>query len=177
MKGQPFDIHNATRVLNKETINDLPYLTAVLKEALRIDSTATASLSYYAKEDIEICGVKIPKGMELVQGSVALNNDPSVWSDPRVFKPERFLTDSKEFLTPEGKKRHPLQFNTFGSGMRNCAGQTLAMAEMKFLTILILMTTDIELTEEFKNKKDCAFSISSEMKLKGSLSRNDYWDK
>ncbi|PNX58207.1 cytochrome p450, partial [Trifolium pratense] len=47
-----------------------------------------------------------------------IQTDPSVWSDPLEFKPERFLTTHKDV---DVKGQH-FEFLPFGSGRRICPG-------------------------------------------------------
>ena len=46
----------------KDLYENCDYLNMVVKEGHRIDPPASATMAYYAKEDIEICGVKFEKG-------------------------------------------------------------------------------------------------------------------
>ena len=55
-------IYNFGKVFDKDTINEMNYLQAVVKESLRYDAVGPTSLTYKAKEDITIRGVQIPKG-------------------------------------------------------------------------------------------------------------------
>ena len=47
--------------ISKEAISDCDYLGYVVKEALRIDPPAVESICYKSLQDIEICGIPIPK--------------------------------------------------------------------------------------------------------------------
>lgn len=44
-----------------EILSEMGYCSAVIKETLRIEPPASASISYLTKEEVEICGVKLPK--------------------------------------------------------------------------------------------------------------------
>ena len=106
--------------------------------------------------------------------TLALNNDPTAYNEPRKFKPERFLADSEEFFIPGTKqKRHHLQFIPFSTGIRACAGQSIAMAETKFLTIPILLATDFQ-PKKLENE-DAQFTLGTTARLHGKVARNDYY--
>ena len=48
--------------------------------------------------------------------------------------PERFDSNSPLYLTPEGKKRHPMSWIPFHGGPRVCFGKTLAEGNLKIMT-------------------------------------------
>ena len=51
--------------VTRDVIQDTQSLTLIVKEALRIDPAGSRSLIYTAYEDIQICGVPIPKGSKM----------------------------------------------------------------------------------------------------------------
>ena len=60
-----------------------------------------------------------------------VHHDPDTWTDPNVFRPERFLNSDTEFVNTD-------QVIPFSVGARRCPGETLAKAEIfLFLTNLI----------------------------------------
>ena len=77
------------------------------------------------------------------------------WQKPDEFIPERFDPKSPLFLTPDGKKRHPLAFNPFLGGRRVCAGKSFAEIVMKLLTATLMSKFEFEfVNEKDKMKKD-----------------------
>lgn len=146
-----------------------------MKESLRFDAIGPVSLTYKAKEDITIRGVEIPKGQLIYQGLVALNHHPHYWNNPHEYNPDRFITTSKEFLTPDGKKRHPMTYIPFGASMRNCPGQTIGMFEVKFLIVMLLQSVEFQPDPEVLNNSEKSYAIIGESSLMGTLTRNDYY--
>lgn len=61
--------------------------------------------------------------------------DPKHWTDPEVFRPERFLADNGEH-----NARHPA-FVPFGVGRRVCLGEKLALADLFFTVARLLQGT------------------------------------
>lgn len=61
----------------------------------------------------------LPAGAHLIIDSPACSMNPFTWTDPTVFRPERFLD--------EGVKNH---FTGFSSGSRMCIGKRFAEVEM-----------------------------------------------
>ena len=72
----------------------------------------------------------IPKNCHALANLWAFMKDPSVWTQPEEFRPERFLEGNRLI-------KHQ-QFVPFGLGRRACMGERLAGDTLKiFLTTLI----------------------------------------
>jgi cytochrome P450 len=56
----------------------------------------------------------------------ALGRNPDEWIEPEKYIPDRFNPSSPYFLTPSGKKRHPMSFSPFLGGKRICLGKSFA---------------------------------------------------
>ncbi|KAL1309315.1 cytochrome P450 82A1-like isoform X2 [Arachis ipaensis] len=91
------DSHVGKERLVKETdISKLVYIQAIVKETLRLYPTAIFSGPREFADDCFVNGYYIPKGTQLVTNLWKIHTDPSIWSDPLEFKPERFLTTHKD---------------------------------------------------------------------------------
>lgn len=99
----------------------LPMIRAVIEEAMRLYPPA-ASLPREAVEADEIMGTKIPKGSVVVVSPYVIHRHRRLWSDPDLFRPERFLPGAREKID-----RHA--YIPFGAGPRVCIGQRFAMYE------------------------------------------------
>lgn len=62
-----------------------------------------------------------------------LHHNKKEWIEPEKFIPERFDPQSKYYLTPQGKKRHPMSFAPFLGGKRICLGKTFAEMTSKIV--------------------------------------------
>ncbi len=60
------------------------------------------------------------------------------WSDPEVFRPERFLKENE-------KLRTPFTYLPFGGGPRVCIGNQYAMLQMLMILSALLRRYDFEL--------------------------------
>ncbi|KPM39026.1 O-methylsterigmatocystin oxidoreductase [Neonectria ditissima] len=98
----------------------LPYVDAVVKEALRWHPVAPMALPHASSQDDEMDGYAIPKGAMLLPNVWYFTHDPAVYAEPMTFKPERFL--ATESHVPE---TDPHKF-VFGFGRRICPGRVLA---------------------------------------------------
>ncbi|CBI36489.3 unnamed protein product, partial [Vitis vinifera] len=118
------------RWVEESDIPNLLYLQAVIKETLRLYTATPLSAPHEAMEDCHVAGYHIPKGTRLFVNAWKLHRDPSVWSDPEDFQPERFLTTHAD-LDVLGQH---FELIPFGSGRRSCPGITMAL---KLLPLVI----------------------------------------
>ncbi|CAO2206972.1 unnamed protein product [Urochloa humidicola] len=114
----------------KETVEEhdtasMPYLHAVMKEAMRLHPVAPILLPHQAVEDgVEIGGYAVPKGSTVIFNVWAIMRDPAAWERPNEFVPERFLDGAAAAgVDFRGKD---FEFIPFGSGRRMCPGVPMA---------------------------------------------------
>ena len=82
----------------------------------------TGAIPHAPRQDDEFEGYHIPKGAGIVMAVWSANNDPDLFSNPRVFDPSRH--DAKTSLSeaaaaPDYRNRDQW---TFGAGRRMCPG-------------------------------------------------------
>jgi len=110
-----------------ETLEKLPYLTAVIKESLRMAHGIVTPLPrIVGPTDAEISGEVIPSGTVVSMGATILHKNPNIFPDPLTFDPERWLkgdsADLDKYLV------------SFSKGPRSCLGINLAWCEL-YLTL------------------------------------------
>lgn len=120
--------------------DNLPYVMATLHEVQRIATIAPLAVPHLAAEDIEIDGMIIPKNAVIFPSLMSVHRDPSLWEEPDVFRPERFLFNDK-FVKKEG-------FSAFSMGPRICLGKQLAESELLLLFVSILQRFDLSKADE-----------------------------
>ncbi|CDO71681.1 hypothetical protein BN946_scf184915.g25 [Trametes cinnabarina] len=107
----------------------LPYINAVIKEALRWHIVLPLGLPHRTVQDDEIDGYFLPAGTILIPNTWAMMQDADAYDKPREFYPDRFIRDGKLDTTV----RDPAAY-VFGYGRRVCAGRHFA-DEMLYLAI------------------------------------------
>ena len=129
-------------------LETLPYLTAVLLEGFRISYGIVHRLQRIAPNDDLIYedGTKtyvIPRGTPVGMTSIHLHDHPSIFPNPRLYDPERWLNRSSAKkgsnisgsenalgeISGVDRSREKYLFN-FGKGTRQCLGMNLAYAEL-----------------------------------------------
>jgi cytochrome P450 len=118
----------------------LPYLTMVVKEAMRLYPSAPV-VGRRAVADAEIDGVRIPAGADVLVSPWVTHRHPDHWTDPDRFDPERF--------TPEAEAARPrYAWFPFGGGPRACIGRHLSMLESVLGLAVLLRAYDFEAADQ-----------------------------
>ncbi|XVF36136.1 hypothetical protein REPUB_Repub19eG0032500 [Reevesia pubescens] len=111
-----------------ENLNDLKIVNMIIEETLRL-YPPIVMLIRKACTDVKLGKLNVPAGTELYLAVAAVQHDTEIWGeDANQFNPSRF----KE------SRKHLASFTPFGLGPRICAGQTLAMVEMKIILAMII---------------------------------------
>ncbi|KAI9875940.1 MAG: hypothetical protein M1830_007702 [Pleopsidium flavum] len=130
-----------------EHMSKLPYLTACLRETLRLQPTGPAFTIkplantkdwpvYLGKNKYEI-----KPGQALVALLPAIHRDPAVYgNDAEAFRPERMLNEHFEKLPKNAWK-------PFGNGVRACIGRPFAWQESLLTTALLLQNFSFRLDD------------------------------
>ncbi|OAQ67966.1 cytochrome p450 oxidoreductase [Pochonia chlamydosporia 170] len=113
-----------------EDQNNLPYVSAVVKEAMRWFPIAPVNTPHATDAEIQYGGYRIPKGSYILASTWWLLHDPQVYQDPNAFDPDRFL------LRNEPEPTNAM----FGFGRRICPGRFVAEKSL-FITIARLLST------------------------------------
>ncbi|HEX5737017.1 MAG TPA: cytochrome P450 [Hydrogenophaga sp.] len=118
----------------------LPWLTATLKEAMRLYPPIPAVMSRRTTAPIVLGGWQVPKGAMLRITPWLLHRDERLFPQADAFLPERFLDGAPPI--PKGA------WMPFGAGPRVCLGQHFAMLEMTLLAAMLLQRFSLTLPED-----------------------------
>ncbi|TRM63528.1 cytochrome P450 [Schizophyllum amplum] len=120
------------KVTYAEQVKRLPYLDAVINEALRLHSTSALGLPRLVPEGgMTVMGQHFPAGTVLSVPSYTVHRDEATWGeDANDFRPERWLERD-----PVAMQR---AFNPFSLGPRACVGKNLASLELLVIISSIL---------------------------------------
>ncbi|KAK5631624.1 hypothetical protein RRF57_007338 [Xylaria bambusicola] len=117
----------------------LPYLQAVIQEALRIHPSGAQGFPR-TSPGVLINGHYVPAGTEVYTSAWTVVHDPANFHDPYAFKPERWIdpacTDIKDASQP------------FSLGYRACIGRNFAFIEMALCLTKMAYKYDWELVDK-----------------------------
>ncbi|PIA56145.1 hypothetical protein AQUCO_00700475v1 [Aquilegia coerulea] len=135
------DVHvGRDRGVKESDIKNLVFLQAIVKEVLRLYPAAPLSGPRVATEDCTVAGYHVPKGRRLIVNTWKIHRDPSVWSDPLEFCPERFLTTHVD-MDVKGTQNYELI--PFGAGRRACPGISFALQLVPLALACLLHAFDL----------------------------------
>lgn len=105
---------------------ELPYLQAVIKEALRMHpATGLPLWRVVPSPGIEIAGHFFPGGTNIGVNTWVAHNNPTIFPQPEVFRPERWLEADASQL-----KQMDHYWMPFGLGSRTCLGKHISLLEI-----------------------------------------------
>lgn len=151
--------------LTGDSMTRMPFLRAVIKEALRLFPPAMSNMRR-AAENLVIRGYQIPKGVDLMMGMVFIYKDPKSFGDPEMFVPERWLRE-QDACPHSMKQSHPFSYLPFGFGARFCAGKRIAQMELEVFTSRLFRNYKVEWHhEDLKIKSTLVLLPDGDLKFK-----------
>ncbi|KAM4722926.1 cytochrome P450 4B1-like [Rhinophrynus dorsalis] len=122
--------------LEWEDLGKIPYTTMCIKESMRL-YPPVPGIARQLTKPITFCdGRSLPEGSVVILSIYCINRSSSLWKDPEIFDPLRFLPENSA-------NRHSHAFLPFSAGPRNCIGQNFAMNEMKVAVALTLQRFEL----------------------------------
>ncbi|XP_071712762.1 cytochrome P450 Tp4149-like [Rutidosis leptorrhynchoides] len=98
-----------------EDLAKLEYLNAVFKETMRLHPSPPL-IPRELTQDLNLMGYEIKCGTKVFINTWAIGRDPTLWDEPEVFKPERFLSSPIDYYGAY------FELIPFGTGRRGCPG-------------------------------------------------------
>ncbi|KAJ3833806.1 cytochrome P450 [Lentinula raphanica] len=138
---------DADRPVSSAMLENLPYLTAFIKETLRFSLGVVHPLPrVVGVATPEIGGLKIPPGTTVEMSTLFLHMNPEVFPDPHRFSPDRWLgTVTSEMA---------LDLAPFSKGPRICLGMNLAWCELYLIFANVFRRLDLSLSISEKTIED-----------------------
>lgn len=129
------NIVGSSRVVSISDIPNLPYLQAIVKECLRVHPPGPLlSWARLAIHDVHVGDHFVPAGTTAMVNMWAITHDEKVWSEPEMFKPERFIDEDVSIMGSN------LKLAPFGSGRRVCPGKAMGLATVHLWLAMLLQS-------------------------------------
>ncbi|KAK1764005.1 cytochrome P450 [Phialemonium atrogriseum] len=123
--------------------NALPYLDAVIKEALRIHPpNGVMYCRTVPPEGAMICGQYISRGTEVGISPWVVHYDPELFPHPESFQPQRWLSSDAELVA-----RRKRSIFAFSAGSHTCLGKNISLMEISKLVASLLVRYDVALED------------------------------
>ena len=119
-----------------EAITQLPYLSAVCQEALRIYPIAPTTFPRTLRQSMTLAGYSFEAGTAVMPATYIIHHREDLYPESKQFRPERFLEHQYA----------PHEYLPFGGGHRRCLGSALAMMELKLSTATLLQDFNFSLS-------------------------------
>ena len=163
---------NLIKSITYPRLQELNYLTMVIKESLRIDPPLPRSMHFYAKADITIAGVPLPKNSLMSMTFIARHYDPEQWHEPYKYIPERFDPDHELYLKPGTKSpRDQLSFVAFSNSVRKCPALTFAYLELKTILVYFLSRFEYKVDQELLDNNHVKYAVTSTFPLNMTITK------
>jgi cytochrome P450 len=129
-----YDRAVAGRLVDDRDAGGEDYLIATVQEVLRHRPVFLFAIPRVVRRPFEIAATTYRAPVQLVGCIHLMQHDPSLYPEPHIFRPERFLDVSPR----------PDLWLPWGGGRKRCPGHHLAMLEMR--TVLEMVFRDLEVT-------------------------------
>ncbi|KAK9994028.1 hypothetical protein SO802_023731 [Lithocarpus litseifolius] len=142
------------RMVDESDLDSLEYLDMVVKETMRLHPVIPLMVPHESLEDCTINDYHIPRKSKILINVWAIGRDPSVWTEPDKFNPERFVGSNIDL------RGHDFELIPFGSGRRSCPGMQLGLTVVRLVLAQLvhcfdwelpndMLPTELDMTEEF----------------------------
>ncbi|KAI1260649.1 cytochrome P450 [Xylariaceae sp. FL1019] len=144
------EIHSVMPTLDSQPsvaeLERLPWLTAVIRETLRL-TNLTARLTRVAPDEaLRYQDWVMPPGTPVSMTLRDVAFDPTIFPNPYIFKPERWLPSNPDLQTCNR------YFVPFSKGSRMCIGINLAYAELYIALAFVFRRKDFQLVDTIRER-------------------------
>ncbi|KAK1903039.1 Sterol 26-hydroxylase mitochondrial [Dissostichus eleginoides] len=127
----------AKRIPSAAEVTRMPYLKAVIREALRMYPVVPVNARIIVEKSVAIGGYTFPKKTAFTLHHYAISHDEETFPEPFTFKPERWLRDGRV-------RPNPFASIPFGFGVRGCVGRRIAELEMYMVLFRVIRHFEIK---------------------------------
>uniref|UniRef100_A0A1I8NZB8 Cytochrome P450 n=1 Tax=Stomoxys calcitrans TaxID=35570 RepID=A0A1I8NZB8_STOCA len=137
-----------TSAFTIENMNNLPYLRACIKEAIRIYPLVFGNIRATGM-DLCLSGYQIPKGTKIFLTSSLLLQEDKYFPNPKEFLPERWLRSHTSDTTDNAT--NPFVYLPFGFGPRSCVGKRIVELQLEITLAHLVRNFEMEYNYSTEN--------------------------
>ncbi|KAK0212146.1 cytochrome P450 [Desarmillaria ectypa] len=159
---------NQNQPMPLQSLEKLPYLTAFIKESLRLSHGVVTALPRVVQKATRISDYVVPAGVDVSMAVSFVHLDPEVFEEPLHFNPDRWLVPNA----------HELENSlvAFSRGTRMCAGINLAWAELYLILGNVFRKLDLKIydgarVDEFAHFKEYFVPVHRGQNLKAHVAK------
>ncbi|XP_071490918.1 cytochrome P450 1A1-like [Diadema antillarum] len=119
----------------------LPFTQACITEVMRHATVVPFSIPHSTTEDTVLDGFYVPKDTVVFVNLHSAHHDETIWSEPEIFKPRRFITADGGLDLDKKNRVIP-----FSVGRRRCIGSDLARLELFLFFSIFMQKFSVEST-------------------------------
>ncbi|KAI0036319.1 cytochrome P450 [Vararia minispora EC-137] len=141
-------MHDPKTIPDISVLNSLSFLTAVIKETLRVYGAVPSLLERVVpSEGIDLLGCNIPSGTVITTQSWSLHRKVDVFPSPNTYLPDRWVD-----ADPDNLREMEAHMMPFGIGQRVCVGQHFAYQSLRIVLAVIARNFDIYVPPETSDR-------------------------
>lgn len=147
------------RLPDIEDMDNLPYVSGVIKEVLRLRPITALGAPHYSTQPEVIDGYVIPKNSMIFMNQWGMLHDPDSYDQPDTFMPERFLTSpfgTKPGADDTGRSKDIY----FGGGRRICVGMHFGQNSLAITSMYIIWAFNLTNAIDPQTKKPIPVDIN-----------------
>ncbi|RFU26955.1 hypothetical protein B7463_g9396, partial [Scytalidium lignicola] len=127
-----------------DDFEDLPYVTAIIKETMRWRPVVPLAFPHCLTEDDWVDGKLLPKGTTVIINTWGIHHDKNRFSNPDIFDPDHYLGVTKPASELAAADYDSRDHYGYGSGRRLCPGIHLAERNLFLGISKLLWAFDIK---------------------------------
>uniref|UniRef100_A0A453AAA4 Cytochrome P450 99A2 n=1 Tax=Aegilops tauschii subsp. strangulata TaxID=200361 RepID=A0A453AAA4_AEGTS len=145
-------------------VGELHYTKMVIMESMRLNPVVPLLVPHVCRETCDVGGFEVTEGTRVMVNTWALGRNPEYWHEPEEFRPERFEDGTATY------KGSRFEYLPFGSGRRNCPGDTFGLAVLELMVARLLYYFDWSLPAGVKpGELDMEMMVAATSKRKNQL--------
>ncbi|KAH7123441.1 cytochrome P450 [Dactylonectria estremocensis] len=149
-------IAHGAQSADQTKLGEMPYLTSVIYECLRLFPPIGQLINRRASRDVFLGGdeVLIPEGTYMGYHSYSTNRDPEAWgASADDFDPSRWGKTPEQVQTHYRKRRARGEFISFHGGRRACLGERFALLQLRTTLVVLIQAFEWTLDPTWVDRK------------------------